>query len=148
MVRLNISCVSLSCGTWSASSCKQGGTWSASSEIDTHGIFADTLMYHTHEIFQACGTWGASSQSDTYGIFTHKIPPRVGGREPYHDWSCDSFSALLMVKEGFVSGDLKVVFCLCDTNTRRTPLIAKWYLGGPFTNSLMTKGKMDGMSLI
>jgi len=30
----------------------------------------------------------------------------------------------------------------------RTPLIAKWHLGGPLTNSLMTKWSMDEVSLV
>ena len=38
-------------------------------------------------------------------------------------------------------------FCSTTTNCSRTPLIAKWYLGGPLTNSRMTKWSMDDMSL-
>jgi len=33
------------------------------------------------------------------------------------------------------------------TNCSRTPLIAKWYLGGPLTKSFMTRWSMDDVSL-
>ena len=40
-----------------------------------------------------------------------------------------------------------ILMSLKTTNYSRIPLIAKWYLGGPLTNSRMTKWSMDDMSL-
>ena len=37
--------------------------------------------------------------------------------------------------------------CSKTTNCSRIPLIAKWYLGGPSTKSLMTRWSMDDVSL-
>jgi len=132
-----------------------GGAGSRRRRCNVH-LFFVFFVYSDTRCRESPSAWGTEHKKHVHvsfilnnGSHSPVVPILIIARgDGPKKLDSENGNLILCSKDPYMSEKNPILVSLKTTNYSRIPLIAKWYLGGPLTNSRMTKWSMDDMSLI